>query len=309
MKRLFGIILCMCAFLALASCGEKNITYGEAYEIFTDDARQEITLVAKPQRTAVLFSSYAEMVLLSGGSVDISVGESVERGFADEQAPLVDGGAGKSINLELLIESSPDFVIGSFDIAAHREVSQRLNELNIPCALFRVETFDDYDRVMKILCDIYGTWENYYENVTKPKENIEKIISSVPSTDKKKILFIRCASASSATRAKTRENNFVCRMLYELGTVNIAENDKALLGTLSAENIIAENPDYIFFSTMGNENAAKSYMTSVIRGEEWQALDAVQNGSYVFLDKDLFQYKPNNNWDLAYQTLWEILYQ
>ncbi len=310
MKRFFCIFLCLFAVLGLTSCTQQEETAQEkVYISFEDDSGQRIELMKKPQRTAVLFSSFAEMVLLSGGNVDVSVGESVERGFCNEGTILVDSGAGKSINLEVLIESSPDFVVGSFDIPAHIEVAEKLNEINIPCALFHVETFDDYDRVMKILCDIYDSQNLYDENVAKPRENIEKILSQVPDTDKKKILFVRCSSTASGTKVKTRENNFVCQMLYELGTHNIAERDKTLVGNLSAEKILVENPDFIFFSTMGDENAAKEYMTGVLQSREWQALDAVKNEKYVFLDKKLFQYKPNNDWDVAYQILWEMLYK
>ncbi|MBO5273008.1 MAG: hypothetical protein J6I45_00160 [Clostridia bacterium] len=37
-----------------------------------------------PEKTAVLFSSLAEIWLEAGGSVDITVGESIERGFVPE---------------------------------------------------------------------------------------------------------------------------------------------------------------------------------------------------------------------------------
>ena len=43
----------------------------------------------------------------------------------------------------------------------------------------------------------------------------------------------------------------------ELGTYNIAENAPVLLDGLSQEEILMENPDYIFISTMGKEEAAR----------------------------------------------------
>ena len=76
---------------------------------FTDDTGVEITLPEKPTRVAVLFSSFAQVWELAGGKVDITVGESVERGFASQDAVLVDGGAGKTINSEALDGCSAGF--------------------------------------------------------------------------------------------------------------------------------------------------------------------------------------------------------
>lgn len=38
------------------------------------------------------------------------------------------------------------------------------------------------------------------------------------------------------------------------------------------------------------------------------AADAVKNNRVITLDPKLFQYKPNNNWDQAYQFLYDALY-
>lgn len=289
------------------SCQKKQ-EISQPFYTFKDDSGEETVLSEKPKKVAVLFSSHAEMVLLSGGSVDITVGESIERGFAKEGTPLVDSGAGKSINTELLISLSPDFVVGSYDIAAHRESAELLKQAGIPTALFHVESFDDYSRAMGILCDIFGGEEYYKKNVSDVKENIDEVLSSIPQGEKKKILFVRCASSSKATKAKTKSENFVCAMLDEMNTYNIAENAQILLDGLSIEEIIKQDPDYIFFSAMGDENAAKAYMTGLLQSDEWQALTAVKKGNYTFLDKNLFQYKPNNRWDTSYKTLAELLY-
>ena len=94
----------------------------------------------------------------------------------------------------------------------------------------------------------------------------------------------------------------------ELGTYNIAENAPVLLDGLSQEEILMENPDYIFISTMGKEEAARAYMDSVLQEEAWQHLDAVKEGRYAYLPKELFQFKPNKRWGEAYRYLADLLY-
>ena len=96
-------------------------------------------------------------------------------------------------------------------------------------------------------------------------------------------------------------------MLKELGTVNIADTESPLLDSLSLEYILKNQPDYIFISTMGDENAAREYVTSLFGSDTWRELTAVQNGAYAFLPKDMFHYKPNARWDTAYSYLIDLL--
>ena len=97
-------------------------------------------------------------------------------------------------------------------------------------------------------------------------------------------------------------------MLSELGAYNIADDAPVLLDGLSIEHILEQNPDYIFIATMGDESAARAYMDSVLAQRAWQQLDAVKEGRYTYLPKDLFQFKPNSRWDEAYQYLKDVLY-
>jgi iron complex transport system substrate-binding protein len=97
-------------------------------------------------------------------------------------------------------------------------------------------------------------------------------------------------------------------MLGEIGCQNIADTAEIVLDSISEETILKFNPDYIFISTMGKEEAAKSYMDSVLKGKVFSSLDCVKNGNYCYLPKELFQFKPNNRWDEAYLFLTDIVY-
>ena len=110
------------------------------------------------------------------------------------------------------------------------------------------------------------------------------------------------------TKAKTAQDNFAAEIINELGTYNIAENAKALLDGLSLEEIVAENPEYIFISIQGSEEAAKKHIQELFASDGWKDLNAVKNSNYVFLPKDLFHYKPNARWAEAYKYAADILY-
>ena len=259
----------------------------------------------------MLFSSFAQLWQLAGGTVAVTVGESVERGFVPEGTPLVDDGAGKKIDLERLLIEKPDFVICSGDIAAQAETAETLMELDIPAAQFVVESFSDFSDVLKICTDITGDETAFEQYGAAQKQAIDTILAE-NSFEGVDILFVRAGSSARSVKAKTSEDHFAAEMLKELGTHNIAD-DSLLAGavlsdTLSIEYILQEDPDYIFFTAMGDEEASQSFVKEMLKEIAWQQLSAVRQGNYAFLKKELFHFKPNGRWAEAYETLARLLH-
>ena len=291
----------------LCGCAAPE-TAGEGYS-FTDDTGAQVNVVEKPETVAVLLSSLADLWITAGGEVAITVGESIERGFTADNVILVDDGAGKTINLEALIGAEPDFVLYSSDLSGQLECADTLRSAGIPAAGFAVETFNDYLRVLKICTDILGTPQRYEQYGTDLKVEIDTMIAAAQARETQPdILFVRAGSSAKYTKAKTAENHFVCGMLKDLGTFNIAEKAPILLDGLSTEEVLLSDPDFILFTTMGDESAGQAYMESLISDPVWQTLSAVKNGSVHQLPKELFQYKPNARWGEAYAYLIELLY-
>lgn len=303
MKKLLSLSLIL---MLLVGCAVKAPT--DTFFTFTDHTGTQVHLAQKPQTAAVLFSSYAEIWTLAGGRVAITVGESVQRGFAEESAILVDGGAGKTIDLERLIAAKPDLVIGSADIPAQAAACQNLRDLGIPAALFRVDTFQEYLQVLKICTQITENPEAYKRHGTQVEEQIHSLLKQIQGLKSQRVLFIRTGSSISSTKAKRAPENFVCTMLQELGAHNIADDAPILLDGLSLETVLMQNPGHIFISTMGSEEAAKAHIADLFSQNGWSSLDAVQNGHYTFLPRELFHFKPNARWADAYHYLAQILY-
>ncbi|MBO5354722.1 MAG: ABC transporter substrate-binding protein [Clostridia bacterium] len=293
--------LCLCLSLCLlAACSPKNDT-PSASHTFTDSAGYTVT-VSKPQRVAVLFSSLADIWVSAGGSLAVTVGETVERGLASADTVLVDAGAGKTIDREALIAAAPDLVITSADIEAQRECAAFLRENGITVAEFRVECFADYLNVLKICTELTGRPDLYEALGTAQQTRIDALLAEKPLSGKR-ILFIRAGSSARSVKAKGSTDHFAAAMLTELGAVNIADAAPLLLDGLAMEVILAENPDYIFFTAMGDEEASKAYVTQMLQNAEWQSLSAVQKAKWSYLPKNLFHYKPCGAWADAYDHL------
>ena len=276
---------------------------------FTDSVGETVELADRPENVAVLFSSFAEMWKLAGGEVAITVGESIERGFASEDASLVDDGAGKSVNLELLFSLKPDFVICTADLEAQAEACELLQQAGVPAAGFRVENFSDYLSVLRLMCDVTGddaAFEQYGASVAR---EIDALLSSPEATAAvgTRILFVRAGSTASSTKAKTSADHFACAMLTELGCVNIADASSQLSESLNMEYILTEDPDAIFFSLMGDADAAMANVSDLLSQPAWQQLRAVREGNVHVLPKELFHFKPNARWAEAYACLIDAL--
>ena len=312
LKKLLAIVLTLLTVLPLSACRQDEpVASQNAFYRFTDSTGQRVTLAQKPQRVAVLLSSFADIWVSAGGQVSITVGEAVERGFADGDATLVDGGAGKTIDTEALLAAEPDFVICSADLEAQVEAAELLRQAGIPCAAFHVENFPDYLDMLKICTDITETPDAYQQYGVQVQEKIDQILSQIPAQEpgqEPRILFIRSGSGASSAKAKIADQHFAASMLEELGAINIAQEAPVLLDGLSVEAVMEQNPDQIFIATMGDEQAAKAYMDMVLQSDAWRFLSAVQQGRCTYLPKELFQFKPNARWDEAYRYLAQLLY-
>lgn len=305
-KHLIFIILCLC--LLLGSCVKTEPDFVDTTVHFTDATGETVSLPQNPAKVAVLFSSFADIWLTAGGEIAITVGESVERGFVDADVILVDDAAGKRIDTETLIASAPDLVIGSADIEAQCDAADVCRSAGIPTVLLRVESFGDYLAALELFTTLTGNIDRYATYGAELSADIEaRIADYTADAEETSVLFIRAGSGARYTKAKTAADHFAAAMLEELGVRNIADSAPVLLDGLSFEEILAQDPDHIFISTMGDADAAKTYMDDLLKEPTWQSLTAVKEGHVHYLPKSLFQYKPNAHWGEAYAYLITIL--
>lgn len=261
-------------------------------------------------KTACLNSSLADLWQLAGGSVDITVEESVERGFASPEALLVDSASGRNINTELLVAAEPDLVIGSADTASHVRLSSFLDKAGIDMILVDMDSFDDFLSVFHTLTDITERSDLYEKYGEGQKTAIEEIIANAAGYESKpRVLFVRAGSAFSYVKAKRADDHFAAKIIEDLGAVNIADEYGMLTDSLSLEAVLESNADKILVVPQGDEDASIAYITDLFSQPGWRDVRAIENGSVYFLPKKLFHFKPNGRWAEAYEMMEEVLYE
>jgi iron complex transport system substrate-binding protein len=75
------------------------------------------------------------------------------------------------------------------------------------------------------------------------------------------------------------------------------------------EHILVSDPEYIFFVQRGDDEVGmKKYVQQFLMDNPaWSELTAVKNGRVYFMEKNLFNLKPNHRWGEAYEIMEEIL--
>ncbi len=272
----------------------------------TDSNGDTLKVPAGSPKVVCLYGSYADAWLSAGGAL-IGVTEDAvkERELAVGDAQIV--GTVKEPNAEEIISLDPDWVVLSSDIAGQIDLRDVLENAGLACSYFRVDTFEDYAFMMKQFCQVTGRQELIEEKVERVSTQISDVIGKAETAGSSpNVLLMR--AFSTGVKAKT-DDELAGTILKDLGTHNIADGHPSMLEDLSLEEVIASDPDFIFVTTMGNEQKALDYLDSQIEGNPaWQELSAVKGGRYVVLPRDLFHYKPNSRWGESYEYLAKILY-
>lgn len=287
--------------------GEAEDSQTATEEItFTDDLGREVS-VASADRVAALIGSFTDIWMLAGGEVVAAANDSWESLELDLGEDVVNLGSILEPDVEQLIAAQPDLVLASANTDADVEMEEILTQAGITVAYFDVADFASYLHMLEICTKITDRADLYEKNGLLVKEEIEetkkRVDGSAPT-----VLFLRASSQS--VKAKGSEGNVCGEMLADLGAVNIADSDESLLDDLSMEAIIAADPDYIFVTIQGtdSEAARNNVEELLVSNPAWNALTAIQNGNYYWLDKRLFNLKPNAKWGEAYRQLADILY-
>lgn len=308
MKKLFCcILICLLSLCTLTACkGEDKKEQGEGYT-FTDALGREVT-VAAHERVAALLGSFADIWVLSGGEICASADDAFEDfGLPMGEDTVVLGGT-KSLSLEALLSSNPDFVLASCNSSQHLEWEEALTGAGVTVAYFDVLDFEDYLEMLKICTEILGTPERYTEYGVKQQEEIQEILDRSSGREGQTVLVLR--SSASSIRAKNSEGTMLGTMLRDFGCTNIADSDDSLLENLSIESIALQNPDKIFIVQTGDDmDGVKANVEAYMKENPlWYELDAVKNGEVYFMEKRLYNMKPNALFSAAYEKLEGILY-
>lgn len=316
-----GLVCLLGIFLCLAGCGaggkgtgsketgpeEQGLVYEDALGNrveFTAQEREEIA--ARSRKVAVLNGSLAEIWTLAGGVPDVVTEDAYdEEREIDVDDSTVNAGSLKHPNLEILLASGAEVAMLSADLEGQTAIREQLESVEIKTVYHSVETFEDYLKVLKFFTDLTGCSDCYDKYGAAIEESIAGQIARQDGSQPS-VLFLRAYTGGVKAKGSDSMTGI---MLKELGCINIADGEERMLNDLSMEVIMEKNPDYIFLTVMGNEDAGMESVKALLKDNPaWNSLTAVKENRYYVLPQSLFHNKPNQRWGESYRILADILY-
>ena len=277
---------------------------------FIDALGRQVSVQKNPERVAALLGSFADVWVLSGGSL-CAASEDAWEDFELDLDGAVNIGGAHSPSLELLLSADPTLVIASASTKSNVEMGETLEAAGIAVVYFDVDNFEDYLQMLDICTEITGRKDLYEQNGLALKTRIEEIKNQYAAAEipeqERTVLLIR--TSASVIKAKGSEGTILGEMLADMGCINIADNDENLPENLSVEAVIRQEPHHIFVVTMGSDTqGAMAALEAMLReNPAWSSLEAIQQGRMYQMDKTLFNLKPNDRWAEAYEKLYETL--
>lgn len=316
MKKHWILLMALSFLCSIAACGYPESSASSDLRdsdsdrkgyTFTDDLDREVTVLST-ERVAALLGSYADIWYLAGGEVYASADDAWEDFDLPLPSDAVNLGGTKKLNLEKLFSANPDFVIASTNTPQHLEWQSALENAGIPVAYFDVSDFDDYLRLLKVCTDLTGNHDRYQQYGTDIQAQIDTILARHQNEPPQTVLVMRASAAS--IRAKNSSSTVLGQILKSFGCINIADSDSSLLENLNIESILLQNPERIFMIESGdNLEGIRTNVEQMFRETPlWYELDAVKNGNLYYMDKHLYNLKPNARWAEAYEHVEAILY-
>lgn len=313
LKKLLCIVLSgLFAVMMFSGCSVKGGENSAADGVtFTDALDREVTVPKNPERAAALLGSFAEVWTLAGGELAAAPDDAwvdLDLNLSDDVQNL---GKVNQLSMETLLSAEPDFIIASSSVRVDLEWLDTIEKTDIPIAYFDVSDFEDYLALLKICTDITGREDLYQKNGLDVKSAVDAVIEKsrerVAEKGAPKVLSMR--ASASFVRAKSSRGNVLGKMLNTLGCENIADGNDAFLEKISIEHIIESDPDFIFVVQSGDDTkgAREKLDQFIADNPAWEGLTAVKEERVFFLDKRLYNLKPNALWGEAYEKLEEML--
>jgi iron complex transport system substrate-binding protein len=243
------------------------------YPVSVHASNGDVSVPAQPQHIVSLSPTATEMLFA------IDAGAQVKA--VDSQSTYPAGAPKTSLsgftpNAEAIAAVQPDLVVLSYD---SNGIASQLSKLNIPTlVLTSANSLDDsYSQI-----ETLGVATNHKQRaasvIAGMKADIAVLQKQVPESQRGKSYFHEVDSSYYSLTSKTFAGS-----IYELaGLRNIA--DGAQSGNdypqLSAEKIVASNPNYVFLADPVTASAVASR-------PGWSNVDAVKSGNVVALDPDI----------------------
>ena len=309
MIKLWAIALFTATTLLLTACGApaaENTNAGSAYTTVTDDNGRTVTFDKKPERIVVTSASFLDPLYAVGGSV---VGRPDSKSKIPDAAKEVTSiGRVYQIDAEKIIALTPDLVI--LNKGMNEKLVETLAANNIKTLVIDMKSYDDVKREIGTFAALTGEKAKGEDLVRKMDADIEAVRTSIPQ-EKKRVAIIHSTGQGLSVQL---DGSIAGNIANILGWENTAAGMPALdknpdAAPYSMETLVAQNPDIIFVTSMGEEAEIRASMEAMFaESPAWQSVGAIRDGRVYYLPQELFLFSPGIEYPKAVQYMARLVY-
>lgn len=304
-RKLLALALCLsvaaAAFTACANSDSNSEESGAsvaedtfAYPLtLTDAYGNEVTVEEEPETIVTVSPALTEIVYALGGG-DKLIGRSDYDDYPEDVFDVQSVGAIDMPDVELIVSLEPDVVLASSIFS--EEAYNALTDAGITVVIIKDETsLDGVTLYIETVADVIGLHEEGQALAMGVSDEIAEIYNEATQTIADDDITVYYAMSFGEYGDFTAgPDTFINDIIEYAGCVNAASDADGW--SYSAEQLLAADPDIIIVPEWGYE--------SFMETEPYTELTAVQNGTVIAVDANLFERVGPRNAD-AVRTLYE----
>ncbi|MBE3582635.1 MAG: cobalamin-binding protein [Limnochordaceae bacterium] len=231
-----------------------------------DATGQNVTLKAAPHRIITLAPSLTEMAYALGLGQEL-VAVSAYSDYPPEAKSLPVVGDAFSLSYEKLLAYQPDLVLA--DETLQPQAAARLRQLGVTVFVVAPKTLPDVLSTLRQLGQLTGraaTADRLVASLQARIRAVEEKVARLPATDRPRV-YVEIWNNPLMTAGP---GSFLDELIRLAGGVNVAAGTGQAWPQISAELILAANPDVILLTIKDKEE--------VLKRPGWSSLNAVRRG-------------------------------
>jgi iron complex transport system substrate-binding protein len=282
-RRLHAAATLIAAALA-AGCGDRGSARpstppaaADSAVSLVDDAGRTVTLPHPARRIVALVPSVTETVVALGAADRLVGRTDFDHGPAVDRLPSIGGGLDPSV--ETLVSLHPDLVLG-WETNGRPELRDRLTALGIPVFSIKTEDTTDVFRAVRNLGRLTGRADAADSLARALRSELAAVRASVAGAPRPTVFYMAWNDPPLTAGPKT----FVSQVIEVAGGRNVFADQAALWPTVSIEEIVRRQPEFVVVPT-GEQGAAK--VEGLKRAAGWRELRALREGRGVIVPADV----------------------
>ena len=308
MMRVWALAFFTAASLLLSACGAPAAEQSSqgSYATITDDNGRTVSFDKKPERIVVTSASFLEPLYAVGGEV---VGRPDSKSKIPEAAKSVTNiGRVYQIDAEKVLALTPDLVI--LNRGMNEKLVETLAANHIKTLVIEMKSYEDVKREIGTFATLTGETAKGDELIRKMDADIEAVRTSIPQ-EKKRVAIIHSTGQGLSVQL---DGSIAGNIANILGWENTAAGMPALdknpdAAPYSMETLVAQNPDIIFVTSMGEEAEIRASMEAMFaESPAWQSVSAVRDGRVYYLPQEMFLFSPGIEYPAAVKYMARLVY-